>query len=435
MGCCSPSAPPAPDYAGAATAQGAANAEAARIQGRMNNPNYRNPYGTQTVTWDGDTPTIDQRFSPEQQRIFDAQMANEAGMQGIAGQGIGALGGIIGSGLDLSGAPNMRGAYGATPQGQVLDQAQLPGRGSVYQRVDGLPQGPESNEVMRGQIIDAMMRRSNEDFGQREEQVNSDLVARGLAPGTEAYKREMDRIDEARNDARSQAELSADDMVSGAFGRDLSRQQNAYQQQFQDQATQFDQMNQNRGMATSEQGQRFNQQGQNAELGMRGQQQGYNQSAQNRQQFISELLAQRQTPLNEILALMGGSQVNNPFAVGGFNGNQQVAPAPIFGATQAEGQWNANRYNQQVGSYNNMMSGLFSLGSAALGRPSDIRLKSSIVKVGEHPLGIGIYEYDIFGHRERGVMAQELQEVMPEAVTEHPLGYLMVDYSMIGGRP
>ena len=217
-------------------------------------------------------------------------------------------------------------------------------------------------------------------------------------------------------DPRSQAELSADDMVSGAFGRDLSRQQNAYQQQFQDQATQFDQRNTNRGMATAEQAQRFGQQGQNAELGMRGQAQGYNQAAQNRQQYIAELLSQRQTPLNEILALMGGSQVNNPFAVGGFNGNQQVAPAPIFGATQAQGQWDANRYNQRVGSYNNMMSGLFSLGAAAVGGPSDIRLKSKIVKVGEHPLGIGIYEYDIFGHRERGVMAQELQAVMPEAV-------------------
>lgn len=435
MGCCSPSAPPAPDYRGAAQEQGAANAEAARIQGRMNNPNYRNPYGTQTVTWDGDQPTIDQRLSPEQQAILDQQQRNELGIGGVAGQGIDALGGIIGQGLDLSGAPRQRNAYGMTPQGDVLDSASLPGRGEVYQRVDGLPAGPESNEVMRKQVIDAMMRRSNEDFGQREEQVNSDLVARGLAPGTEAYAREMDRIDEARNDARSQAELSADDMVSGAFGRDLSRQQNAYQQQFQDQATQFDQRNTNRGMATAEQAQRFGQQGQNAELGMRGQAQGYNQAAQNRQQYIAELLSQRQTPLNEILALMGGSQVNNPFAVGGFNGNQQVAPAPIFGATQAQGQWDANRYNQRVGSYNNMMSGLFSLGAAAVGGPSDIRLKSKIVKVGEHPLGIGIYEYDIFGHRERGVMAQELQAVMPEAVHEHPLGYLTVDYSMIGGRP
>lgn len=368
MGCCSsPSPPPAPDYAGAAREQGVANIDAARVQGRINNPNYINPYGRQTVTWDGDTPTVTQQLSPEQQRILEAQQANELGMQGIAGQGLNALGGIVGRELDLSGAPRQRNAYGATPQGDVLDEARLPGRGTVYQRADGLPAGPESNEVMRGQIINAMMGRANENFGREEDQKNSDLIARGLAPGTEAYKREMQRLDQARNDYRQQAEIGADQMVSGAFNRDLARQQNAYSQQFQDQTERFNQMNQNRGMATAEQGQRFNQQGQNAELGMRGQAQGFDQASRNRQQYISELLAQRQTPLNEILALMGGSQVNNPFAVGAYNGNSQVAPAPIFGATQAQGQWDQNAYNQRVGSYNNRMTGLFNLGSAAMG--------------------------------------------------------------------
>lgn len=336
MGCCSsPSPPPAPDYAGAAREQGVANIDAARVQGRINNPNYINPYGRQTVTWDGDTPTVTQILSPEQQRILDAQQRNELGMQGIAGQGLDALGGIIGRELDLSGAPRQRNALGAV-QG-----------GDLYRRADGLPAGPESNEVMRRQIIDSMMSRANENFGREEDQKNSDLIARGLAPGTEAYAREMQRLDQAKNDYRTQAEISADQMVSGAFDRDLARRQNAYGEQFQDQTT------------------RFNQQGQNAELGIRAQGQGFDQASRNRQQYISELLAQRQTPLNEILALMGGSQVNNPFAVGAYNGNSQVAPAPIFGAAQAQGQWDQNAYNQRVGSYNNMMSGLFGLGGAA----------------------------------------------------------------------
>lgn len=368
MGCCSqPSPPPAPDYAAAATAQGAANENSARVTGRINNPNYINPYGRQTVTWDGDTPTITQTLSPEQQRILDAQQANELGMQGIAGQGLNSLGGIIGTGVDFSGAPRLRGSYGATPQGDVLDQASLPGFGQVYNRASGLPAGPESNEVMRGQIIDAMMGRANENFGREEDQKNSDLVARGLAPGTEAYAREMQRLDQAKNDYRQQAEINADQMVSGAFNRDLARQQNAYSQQFQDQTERFNQQNQLRGMSAQEQAQRFNQQGQNAELGMRGQAQGWNQQADARRQAISEILAQRQTPLNEILALMGGSQVSNPFAVGGFNAGANVAPAPIFGAAQAQGAWDQNAYNQRAGSYNNMLSGLFGLGRAGIG--------------------------------------------------------------------
>ena len=62
---------------------------------------------------------------------------------------------------------------------------------------------------------------------------------------------------------------------------------------------------------------------------------------------------------------------------------------------------------------------------------SDRRLKSNIVRVGTHPLGIGIYEYDIFGERQRGVMADEVLKVMPEAVMTADNGYMMVNYGML----
>ena len=58
MGKSSPSPPPAPDYAGAAREQGAANEATARLQGRISNPNISGPLGGQTVTWG--TPTFDQ---------------------------------------------------------------------------------------------------------------------------------------------------------------------------------------------------------------------------------------------------------------------------------------------------------------------------------------------------------------------------------------
>ena len=58
MGKSSPSAPPPPDYAGAAAAQGAANEATARLQGRMSNPNVIGPLGSQTVTFG--TPTFNQ---------------------------------------------------------------------------------------------------------------------------------------------------------------------------------------------------------------------------------------------------------------------------------------------------------------------------------------------------------------------------------------
>ncbi|MES2637554.1 MAG: tail fiber domain-containing protein [Pseudomonadota bacterium] len=62
---------------------------------------------------------------------------------------------------------------------------------------------------------------------------------------------------------------------------------------------------------------------------------------------------------------------------------------------------------------------------------SDARLKTNIKKVGTHPLGIGIYEYDKFGERERGVMAQEAEKVKPEAVTTHASGFKQVNYGLL----
>jgi len=71
---------------------------------------------------------------------------------------------------------------------------------------------------------------------------------------------------------------------------------------------------------------------------------------------------------------------------------------------------------------------------------SDRHAKENIVHIGEHPLGIGLYLFDYkpefrdaWGHgRQFGVMAQEVEAVMPEAVCVHPDGYKLVDYDMLG---
>jgi hypothetical protein len=141
-----------------------------------------------------------------------------------------------------------------------------------------------------------------------------------------------------------------------------------------------------------------------------------------------------------------------------FQGYQgaNVAAAPVFAGTQAAGDFAQRNYSNQVANYNaqmgllgsvagiagaaaggplGLMGGLFGKGAPAAPaapNPSDRRLKSNIVRVGTHPLGIGIYEYDIFGERQRGVMADEVEAVKPEAVTTHPTeGYKMVYYGML----
>lgn len=66
--------------------------------------------------------------------------------------------------------------------------------------------------------------------------------------------------------------------------------------------------------------------------------------------------------------------------------------------------------------------------AASAGAFSDRRLKSNIVKVGEMEDGLGIYEYDIFDRRERGVMADEVEKLRPWALGPEVSGYRTVLY-------
>jgi hypothetical protein len=65
---------------------------------------------------------------------------------------------------------------------------------------------------------------------------------------------------------------------------------------------------------------------------------------------------------------------------------------------------------------------------------SDETLKTDIIRVGELPNGLGFYEYRYCwgGPRRRGVMAQEVIHIQPEAVITTESGHLMVDYDLIG---
>lgn len=346
---CAPSPPPTPDYRGAAQEQGAANIEAARLQGRYNNPNVINPYGTQTVTWDGDTPTLTQTFSPEQQALYEQQMRTQTMLGRLGQQGAESLFGVVGRNLDLSGMPQNGEALG--PMGMLSVNAAPEALNSR-----NLPAMPQASEAIRNRVISAMLSRANQDFGRQREEASADLIARGLTPGSKGYEAEMDRLNRGMNDYRSQAEIAGGNAAEQAYGMDLSTRQQAAAEQ----AQRF-------GQLLSGDEQNFNQRGAAQELYGRMQGQRFGQQSDLRRAAIAELLAQRQTPLNEITALLSGSQVQNPFSMPGYAQNTQVAPPPIFGASQAQGAWDMNRYNQRVGSYNNMLSGLFSLGSAALG--------------------------------------------------------------------
>ena len=78
-------------------------------------------------------------------------------------------------------------------------------------------------------------------------------------------------------------------------------------------------------------------------------------------------------------------------------------------------------------------------GALGMTMRSDRRAKEDIVKIGQHPLGLGIYLFRykapfsrLYGTgRHIGVMADEVVERYPDAVSRSEDGYLMVDYGRL----
>ena len=66
--------------------------------------------------------------------------------------------------------------------------------------------------------------------------------------------------------------------------------------------------------------------------------------------------------------------------------------------------------------------------------PSDVRLKKDVARVGTHPMGFGIYRFKYLWSDTAyvGVLAQEVLEKAPHAVTEGPGNFLAVDYGALG---
>jgi len=167
---------------------------------------------------------------------------------------------------------------------------------------------------------EAIMSRLNPSLARQRTTTETNLINQGLRPGSEAYDNAIRSLGEQETDARTQAVLQGLNLDIGAN-----------QQGF----------------------------GQQLEAGKFGN------TAQ--QQALAEAIQLRQLPLNEITALMSGSQIQNP-QFGAYSG-ATVQPAPLFAGTQAQGQFDANKYNQEVSQANAQTAGMYSLGGAALGAP------------------------------------------------------------------
>lgn len=246
----------------------------------------------------------------------------------------------------------------------------------------------------------------------------------------------------AQNQFQNQAanQLFNQNLAAGNFGNQAQQQEynqlmgqtqlnNATQQQAFNQnlaANQF--TNQARGQASALDIARMQASNQAAQQQFGMGLQSANFQNQLRQQAIAEEAQRRGMSLNEMNALLSGQQVSMP-TFPGFNTANRSETPNILGATQMGYDAQLGAYNAQQAQSANTMGGLFQLGAAAMPYMfSDRRLKSNIKRVGEHPMGVGIYEYTMMGMPQRGVIAQEVQAVRPDLVKRHASGYLMVNY-------
>ena len=160
-------------------------------------------------------------------------------------------------------------------------------------------------------------------------------------------------------------------------------------------------------------------------MGLNANQQAFQQAAYNQMQ-----------PINVINALRTGSQVQNP-SFANTPMQAQTAGPDLLGAANASYQNQLAAYNAQQAAQGGFLGGLMSLGGAAISRYSDIRLKKNIKKIGKLRDGINIYSYNYIDYKDLpkekqiGVMAQEVEKVIPEAVITMADGYKAVNYALI----
>lgn len=147
-------------------------------------------------------------------------------------------------------------------------------------------------------------------------------------------------------------------------------------------------------------------------------------------QAFQEAQAIRNQPINEITALLSGSQVSNPQAA---NFNQSTIPTTdVAGLINQNYQQKMANYQQDMANSQGLIGGLFGLGGKLLSL-SDDDAKKDKERLGDLGPEMGLWKFHYKGEPKDapmrlGLMASEVEKVVPEAVVRGPDGYRRVDY-------
>lgn len=393
------SAPPPPDYRAAAIETAAGNLDAARAATAANRVNQVTPYGNLDYSITGEDPygnptwTATQSLSPDQQQLLNYQNQTSMGLGKLAGQGLGYVEEMLKTPFDTSKLAEMRSSVNPADMQRLTGQANLGqmGQAEAQLRAGQAPTLQTSlgqNAGMAGwdRASNLLMQRLDPQLARQEESLDAKLAAQGIPVGSQAYTRAKQDLAMQQNDARTQAQLQAQNIQQNLFGQELQAGQFGNQAMlgqnqaqlanlgFTNQAQQADFANQLAGMGFNNQqiqqmyqNQIAQQQANNAiaQQEYANQMAGANLSNQARQQGLQEQAYLRNEPLNTLSAVRTGSQVQGPQFVNSFN--QATTQGPdLLGATQMGYNAQMGAYNAQQAGQNSMTSGLMGLAGAGM---------------------------------------------------------------------
>ncbi len=185
-----------PDYTGAAEATGQSNIKAAQLATAANRVNQYTPYGSLTYSQEGTDPygnpmwAARQSLSPDQQELYNMDMATSKGLGQLQSKGLGYVSGMLDQPFDTS---------------KLVSTGMDPSQS--YQ--------------------DAYMKRLAPQLSQSREQLDQQLANQGIKLGSEAYNR-----------AKALQAQKENDILLGATTQGFGVGQQARQQGFQELAYQ-----------------------------------------------------------------------------------------------------------------------------------------------------------------------------------------------------
>ena len=381
-------------------------------------PDRANFMGSADGGGDQDIPTVRQTLTPASQSLYDQELRINAGLGNTAEKGLATIDQMLGTPFDISQVRDKAQFQDQTlrqrPQydsSQLRDKEQFDKTG-MRERAEFDPsqlrqkaQFDDSNvrdQAQSGQqawnnAYNAQMQRNQPFEDRRRDRLINQLSNQGIFAGSEAFGEAMRDLERGENDFRLGAQQNATAQQQAQFAMDMQGRQNDMLEaqqafargtqgrglDFQEQQNLYGMGIQNRQLDQQEAQQQYarNVQGRLADLaeqqagfgmGLQGRSQDFGEQqalfgmgTQGRQDDITQQAYLRQLPLNELNALRMGNQIQNP-QFQGFQG-QNVAPAPIMQAANAQYNAALDRTNAQNAASGNLMSGMFGLGSAGIG--------------------------------------------------------------------